>query len=159
MRKPAKNKSTLYTYLQSTGVLITGSKEDIAQARKEYWKRYKAQWRNENRKQTKQFTIVLSPNEAKYIGSAAKQYSKSTTRLIRDAALAYLKKVFLVPDRIALATIQQLLTMNYTLLQDIFNENMVPFEAGRSLLERMDKLEKAVVEKLYHPKELKTDEL
>ncbi len=154
MKRAMKQKSSLYAYLDSTKVLETGSEQDIVNARKEYWRQYKAEWRRNQRNATKQYTIALTADEAKQITIAAKKHRRSITTFIKESCQAYLNTTYLVPDVVALNEIRQLLAINYNALQKLFDENVIPFQIGRTLVQQMAELEKNVFEKLYHPKEI-----
>ncbi len=154
-QRAIKKKSGVYAYLHSTKVLETGSDQDIAVARKAYWNEYKARWRQRHRKAQKQITISLTASEATEMTQATKKHKRSLTRFIKESCLANIRKQYLAPDPLALATIRQLLAMNYNALQKLFDENRVPFEAGRALLSQMAALEQKVIEELYNPKEIK----
>ena len=153
MKKGVKKKGGLYTYLDSTKVLETGSDKDIERARRAYWKAYKNEWRQRQRKACKQVTISLTGSEAGQIAKAAKKHMRSTMRFVKESCLAYVRKRYLVPDPLALATIRQLLAMNHDAVQRLFDEQRVPFEVGRTLLSQMAALEQKVLQELYVPKE------
>ena len=152
MKRALKKKSNIYAYLDSTKVLETGTDEAIMQAKKAYWSAYKVSWRKGQRKATEQFTIAFSPAEAKQIAISAKMHRRSKTRFIREACLAYINKIFLTPDRIALGSIRQALALNYNALQNLFNENIVPYQAGQMLMQQMAELEQTVHQQLHYPK-------
>jgi len=155
MKKGTKNKSSIYAYLDSMKVLETGSEQDIVEARKAYWRIYKAEWRKDQRKSKKLIVLVLLPDEAKQLREGAKKHRRSLPRFIKESCFAYLNKQYLAPDPIALSTIRQLLAMNHNVMQKLFNENTIPFDAGRMVLAQMAELEQRVTNELYNPKELR----
>jgi hypothetical protein len=155
MKQNIRKKSNIYAYLNSIKVLETGNNQDIKAAKKAYYKQYKSEWRKAQRKQTKQFVVILTENEADQIITGAKKHRLTPTKFIKQSTFAYLRKQYLPVDPLALATIRQLLAMNYAALRKLFDENRMPFETGRSLLIQMSELEKRVIEELYHPKESK----
>jgi hypothetical protein len=156
MKKSVKKKSNLYAFLDSTKVLETGSEQAIVEARKAYWKAYKAEWRQKQRKSKKLVVIVLSREEAMHLKENAQTYKRSLPGFIKASCFAYLGKQYLAPDPTALSTIRQLLAMNYNALQKLFDENIIPFEAGRMVLSQIAGLEQKVISELYHPKEQHT---
>jgi hypothetical protein len=158
MKRAIKNKSTLYSYLSSIKVLETGSEEAIALARKTYWKIYKATWAKNQRRHTKQFVIALNANEARQVSEAARAHKRSVTRFIKQSCFSYMTKRYLPVDPLALATIRQLLAVNYNTLHKLFEECKVPYEIGRELLAHMKELEQKVTYELYNPKEQKQNE-
>ncbi len=122
-----------------------------------YWRQYKATWRNAQRKRTKQYTIVLTPKEAAHIAVLAKKHRRSITRFLKEAAFCYADKRYLVLDENAIGLIQQLLAMNYAMLQGLRDDERIAADSGRLLLFRMAELEHAVLSTLNNPKEYKTD--
>ena len=154
MKRGLKQKSGIYTYLSSTKVLETGNDLDIAKARKEYWKWYKAQWRKKQREETKEFTIVCTALEAKDILDAARKHKRSRSNFIKESCLAYLNKQYLVPDLVAINSIRQQLAMNINTLKQLFNENKLSYQTGTSLLQQMAVLEQAVLAELHNPNTL-----
>jgi len=154
MKRAIKNKSGVYSYLCSTKVLETGSDQEIINARKEYWKGYKAEWRKKQRKETNEFTIVCTGQEAKDILEAARKHRRSRSNFIKESCLSYINKRYLVPDVVAINSIRQQLAMNNNELQKLFDENKVSYQTGTSLLAQMSALEKVVLAELHNPKTL-----
>jgi len=163
MKKRARNKNSgLYAYLDSIKVLETGTAVDIARAKKEYQRMYKANWRKEQRHAAKVFEIALIGDEITDVSKAAKLHGMSRTKFIKAACFGYMGKQFIVPDIHAVNLIRQLLAMNYTYLQSLFDESRIPFEMGKELLMRMGELENGVLAALINPKTLEqriTEEL
>jgi hypothetical protein len=46
-----------------------------------------------------------------------------------------------------------LLAMNYNAFQKLFDENMLPYQAGIALMQQMQELERKVLIELYRPAE------
>jgi hypothetical protein len=149
--KRIKRKSSIYQFLEP--YLATGNDFVIAKARKEYWKAYKAEWRKKQRQETKEVTVVLTQPEAKSIIAAAKKHKRSPAQFIKESSFAYLSKQYVVPDVVAINTIRQLLAVNYNALQKLFDENMLPYQAGIALMQQMQELERKVLIELYRPAE------
>jgi len=155
MKKRAlKKKSGVYTYLNGTKVLETGSDLDIAKARKEYWTGYKAEWRRKQRQEAKEFTIVCSLQEAKEILETARKHKRSLSNFIKESCLAYLNKRYLVPDIVAINSIRQQLAMNNNTLQKFFDESKLSYQTGTTLLHQMSALEQTMLMELHNPKTL-----
>lgn len=154
MKRAIKKKSGLYEYLDRVKILETGSDQDIANARKEYWKGYKAEWRNRQRQETKEFTIVFAVQEAKDILEAARKHKRSRSNFIKESCIAYLNKRYIVPDRLAINSIRQQLAMNKNTLQKLFDENKVSYQTGTTLLNQMSALERIMLTELHNPKTL-----
>ena len=63
--RSAKKKSSIYQYLDSINILESGTDDDISQARKKYWREYKAGWRRQKRKEEKELTTSWTADELK----------------------------------------------------------------------------------------------
>lgn len=157
MKRKIKQKSGLYAYLDKMKVLEQGTDEDFRRARQEYWRMYKANWVKQMRALKKEYTVCLNQKEVKELCVAARLHRRSCTRYLKEAAFSYMNKRFLFPDEISISTIKQLLAMNYNMLKQLFDENMLPVAAGRQVLEKMNELEHSLLSYLYNPKEIKND--
>lgn len=80
-------KSGLYEYLEKAGVLANGSKEAIEQAKKKYWSLVRKEWQKAKRKESKGYTIFLSPAEHTEVLRAMKHGTASVTSFIKQSAL------------------------------------------------------------------------
>lgn len=156
MKRGAKHTSSIYAHLEQTNVLDKGEAA-IAQAKAAYWKAYKAKWRKKHRAIHTEVTLSLTKADVALLLPVAKAHKRSLSRFIKESCLAYVGKQYVVPDIAALATIRQLLAMNRDMLQLLFDDAYIPFEAGRTALAQMAKLEKEVLHELYHPQEAKPD--
>jgi hypothetical protein len=114
---------------------------------------YKADWRRNSRKEKKEFAVSFSPAEVKALSEAARRHRRSRTRYIHDACIAYSDKRYLVPDILAVSQIRELLALNYTAIQNLFDENLLPYQTGIALLQRMEELERIVLASLQQPPE------
>ncbi|MCW3120850.1 MAG: hypothetical protein JWQ38_342 [Flavipsychrobacter sp.] len=154
MKRKGKHTSRLYQFLERKGVLTNGTDADIASAKQQYWKEYKAAWRKRQRQETREFTIVCTPKEAKVIIDAARRHKRSLQAFVKDATLGYVSRRYIVPDVLAISTIQQQLAVNYNALQLMFDESIVPYQLGKSLMQQISALEQTVLEQLRSPKTL-----
>ena len=154
MKRVIKKKSSIYCYLNSTKVLETGSDQDIAIARKEYWKAYKAEWRKTQRQKAQEFSIKCTLQEAKEIETAAKQHGISKNRFIKQACFGYMRKRYVPLDPYSLATIRLTLGQNCIALQTLFNQNLLPYDVGKRVITLMETLEAKVLFELHNPKEV-----
>jgi len=152
MKRKADTDCGVYRYLEMSGVLDTGTGEEIAEKRKEYWRERKRLWKQEKRRKETEFRIYLAEDELEVIGKAAKAQGMSRTRYLKDAALAYADKKFLVVNRESVNHIRQLLALNYSLLQDI--SETLPERVSDTLLRQMERLEEEVHGALLKPMEI-----
>lgn len=83
-----KQVNSVYAFLSHEGILQTGNSILIEQGKQLYWRRYRAEWKKAKRHQSKSFTVLCSFKEAKIITAFAAQHNLSTTRFIKESALA-----------------------------------------------------------------------
>jgi ribosomal protein S25 len=148
----SEQKTSLHDYLEP--VLETGNEEEIAFARKMYWKKYKAAWRKQRRKEQKEFAVSFTDKELGLITSEAKKHHRSRTGYIKHACLAYSEKRFLMADLAAFNRIRELLSLNYNSLQQLSEENVLQYHTGNQLMEKIAELERNVLTSLQNPKSL-----
>lgn len=101
----------LWQYLEAQGVLENSTDEEIKAAKRAYRKIYQRQYKRVLRSRKLEYSIFLSREDGEYdmITAAAKEHHLSISAFIKSAALAYVRQVFLVPDRKYLAMLEQLL--------------------------------------------------
>ncbi len=89
---------SLIEYLFNSGVLENGTEEDIAEAKKAYRKKY-LRAKKEEYKQTRiRKEILLLPKEYSLLCKAAQKMGLKIAPYIKQAALSYTKKEFLLPS-------------------------------------------------------------
>jgi len=152
--KALKKRTSVYQFLEESGVLEKGTVQEITQARRRYWSQYKREWRRQKRRNEKELTPSFTKDELKMVGEAASKHHTSRTRFIKQATLAYISKAFIIPDGSEVRHIRQLLAMNYNLLKELLEENKVPLDTGKLLLQKILDLEHTVLVHLYNPKTL-----
>lgn len=154
MKRKFNSKSSIYSFLKSSGVLESGTPEEIKNARHQYWKEYKRKWRIQKRKCDSEFTIYFNDEELKEISTEAKRHKLSRTKFIKQACIAYLNKSFIVPDAKETKRIAQHLSMTYNSIQELIEENKIEFKSGKSILEAIYKLEREILPVINNPKSL-----
>ncbi len=147
----AKKKGGIYEYLHATGVLNTGNDALIKAAKKEYYKHYKAAWKQAHRKQTKEIVVVFTHSQAQLVASAAKKHNRSQPGFIKAACLAYMNRRYVVPDVLALNTIRELLAMNYGVLKKMLDDNQLTYQSATALMYQVAALENKVLCQLISP--------
>ena len=133
-------------------VLEHGTEADIAAARKRYRRNQQAAWIKEKRKHLQSFLIYLSYHELQTITKAAKTHNRSKTAFIKEAALAYTRRTFLVPNTVAINEIRSLLAANYNALAVVLEAQALPHEVVNMLSSMLTHLETEVLTHLEHPK-------
>jgi len=150
MKRAPKKKSSIYQYLES--FLASGDEAAIRKARQDYKRKYSAEWRRQQRKKCKHYTIDYSPSEAKLVIDAARKHKSSTTSFIKKACFAYMNKRYLNKDVFTMNEIFQALTMNYSVIKNLLDDNIIQYQVGQALLQQMDKLESELSTTLRNPK-------
>lgn len=153
MRKN-NNHTGLFEFLKASGILETGSKEAIAQARKMYWAEYKKNWAKNRRKREKQVTISLNLKEYKLISQSAKVHGRDVTPYVKEIALTHSKKQYLIPNPMSINYIREAFLLNYNVIAQLEKESTLSVETEQKLLAKLERLELMVMEKLKNPKEL-----
>ena len=153
MKRRVKQTSKLYAYLEKTNVL-SGTDEDIRAAKREYRRRYQAAWRKAKRAANQEITVTFSQQELRTITQAAKRHRLARPRFVKLAALAYLNNSFVVPDILAVNSIQEYLIMIYSAVQKLFDENKVSYATSKELLQKIAMLETTVLTALKQPERI-----
>lgn len=159
MKIPRKH-SGLWVYLDQAGVLERGSPEDIAEAKRAYWKRYHYDHRRSQRKEKPEFVVSLCRSDGTYtrIAAAAKRHKLTIPAYLRTAALAYLDQAFIVPNPEHLAHLEQLLSQCANEVQALAGAKEKYFwqrdEKIAVIEKRIERLEREVAELFRHPPSL-----
>lgn len=151
-----KHMQSVYAYLESSGVLDGGTDEAISQARKEYWRRYKASWRKQKRATEKEITVSWDKEELQLLTKTSKYHHMSRTAFIKSATIAYINKAYVVPNAMEVRLIAQHLALIYNSLQEIIETNQLPGQIGKILSEKVLELEHTVLVSIHNPKSLDT---
>ena len=111
MSKNRHNKA-MWEYLESVGVLENGSDEEIKAAKHAYRKQYLLAFKRKQRLHRPEYGVNFSKTNGEYerIEKAAESHKMTVTGFIRSAALSYIEKRYLVPDRGQIARLEQLLS-------------------------------------------------
>ena len=105
-----RRSKALWEYLELAGVL-NGSEAEIKEAKRTYRKKYFLAYKKRQRSKKPEFTICLSRENGEYkkLSDAAKKHHMAIPSFIKSSAFAYLQQVYLVPDRLLTAELEQLL--------------------------------------------------
>jgi hypothetical protein len=136
MKKPNK----LYNHLEQTGILQNGSNEDIIKAKKEYWKVVRTQWRAEQRKVSKSYTVFYTAEELKEIKTAAILKKTSITSFTKQSAILAARGNTGVNKK-SLGEVRQMFFETYNSIKDKVQIEMV--------LGELTLLEKKVLELIH----------
>lgn len=144
----------LYQYLESLGILEQGTEEEISAAKKQYWATYKAAWRKAKRSAETEFITSWNDDELKILDDAAKRHHTSRTRFIKQATLAYIDSVYIVPDSKAVRSIAQLIGLALNSLQELIESDSVSMAKGKQAIDHFYSLEHSILSTLHNPKSL-----
>jgi hypothetical protein len=115
------DKGGMWAFLEKTGVLEHGSPEEILEAKRKYWKQYIRDYRRKQRVDKPEFIVWISKKNGDYstVNSAARRHKLAITAFIRYAALAYIRKTYIVPDKSQMYELRQLLSDTLNEIQSI----------------------------------------
>lgn len=136
---------TVYKYLEDLGVLEHGSPEDIENARKQYWRQYRAAWRKAKRAQGREVTICLTKNESTQLSRKAAQFGLTVNQYLKEAALAQSKQEVMAPQESVMRTIHEQLVLNCTAIQHACEDAESAVEIEHRLIEQIAHLENMVM--------------
>lgn len=157
MRRLPK-KGGMWEYLDQVGILENGTDEEIKAAKLAYRKSYFRGYKKEQRIQKPEYTISFSKEKGEFetILKGAKRHKLSVPAFVRQATLAYINQIFIVPNREEVAQLQQLLSDCLNEIQTIvrFKErfNFQREEKLEKIEKRIEKLEEDIDRLFRNPK-------
>jgi len=124
MREQKNSKGGLWSYLEALGILENGSDEEIKRAKKAYRKIYFTKHKRIQRASQKEFTLRFSKENEEFakLDFLAKQHKMKTIKFIKSAVMAYINQTYIVPDRLQIATLEQLLSQCLNEIQRIVKQ-------------------------------------
>ena len=147
MRKPKPN-SGIWNYLNAAGVLDGGSDEAIKRAKHNYRKSYLLKYKQRQRADKPECTVSFSKENGEYerVLAAAKKHNLKITTFVRAATLSYMSQNYLVPNRVQIGKLEQLLSESLNEVQKIarqkerFNwDREQKYEAIEKLILRLER--------------------
>ena len=146
-----KNNSGMWDYLDSVGVLEKGTDEEIKAAKKVYRKKYFLEYKQKQRVNKPEYTINFKKENGEHgrISIAAKQHKMTVTSFIRSAALAYLSRTYIVPDRLQVARLEQLLSECLNEIKSIIKPKERYFWEREQRIELIEKRIQKLEEQLH----------
>lgn len=153
--KALSKKTNLYAYLVRTGVLDTGTEEDIKAAKKAYWKEYDRLQKKQKRAIEHRVVTVIFPNEdINHIRARAKKEGYTLQAYIRSCIKAQMNSTQVYPHRqIYLQILQEVAGVRRMLEELILKEKKhwlgIGRESSQALL-LLEKLNKDISTHLTH---------
>ncbi|MEM6342695.1 MAG: hypothetical protein AAF927_02400 [Bacteroidota bacterium] len=156
MPKPIRRNTGMWEYLEQSGVLESGNEDAIAAVKKEYQRKYQREYRKKKRKERPEVTLTLSKADWLELTHSAQQHHYSLPAFIKQAALAYLKQTFLVPDREPVSRLEQRLRLCQTdirvIARHVRKRNLPELnQAYLDLAERIAHLETVIHNAFHNP--------
>jgi len=150
MPKRSKRYDNFYQFL--TPYLEKGNPEEIAWAKKEYRRVYKATWRKAQRKENKAYTVSWTKEELQTLIESAKKHRQKPTRFIKLATISYINKRYLVPNQQEVNKLLQLVAMTYNAIETISQETEVDLTHIKRMQEELLILEHEMRVTLLSPR-------
>ncbi len=151
------NKEGIWAFLQGSGVLENGSPEEILEAKRRYWKQYIRDYRRKQRADKPEFIVWISKKNGDYstVSSAARRHKMAITTFIRHAALAYIRKTYIVPDKSIVYELRQLLWDTLNEIQSIASKRERYLwgkeQKVKDVERQIEKLETQITNSFEHP--------
>ncbi len=148
-RRTRKN-THLYAYLESTGILEKGTDAEIKAEKRKYKKMYLLGFMKRYRNERNEYTIIFpkQAEENKQLQKAAKGHRLSVTAFIKQAAIAYLNKTFLVTDKEQVNRMELMLSQ---FLNEVRQRKNLPYS---EIEKRIESIEIKIDSMLRHPQEI-----
>ena len=138
MNRRNKKSCGVYAYLDASGVLENGTGEDIEQAKDQYWKQYRKQWKKGKKLESKAIKVVFNFQEYRTIKRQAEKYKTNPTCYIKQSALNN-NRGFISPSSIG--ELRELIILHHNSLQNLSEESIIPARFSSQLLEHMAGIE------------------
>jgi hypothetical protein len=151
MKRRSKEKSSLYAYLDSLGVLESGDDKAIEAAKRQYWSMVKSKWNKDKRKTFKAFTVYLDTKEAKVVQAASIQQHSSATNFIKQSALSIAARGRYT-DATTIGEIRQLLVNHYHHIEQYADAIGLSSAQSQHFLQDTRRLEEGVMKLLWKGK-------
>jgi hypothetical protein len=132
-----RKNSPLWKYLEDNGVLEKGSDAEIKAVRKAYWKKYFLEYKQKQRKNKPEYIVHFSKNNGEHgrILEAAMKHQMKVPAFLKASAFAYLGNTYVVPNRLMIAHLEQILS-------DCLNEIKAIAHTKERFWEREQKLDR-----------------
>lgn len=109
----------LWKYLEQSGVLDSRDEEKIKATKKEYWRKYDAEYKRKKRKQKREYLISFNTTELQSVIATAKTKGLKVPEYIREATRADINQVYVVPYGFLLKEVEQTLLSYKRIIKDI----------------------------------------
>ena len=133
----------MWDYLEASGVLEKGSDEEIKAVKKSYRKKYFLEFKKQQRRTKPEFTVHFSKTDGELnrICQAAKRHQLTVPAFLKSAAFAYIERTYLVPNKLMVAHMEQLLADCLNEIKSIVHTKERWWEREQKL----DRIEKRII--------------
>gem|GEM_PF-5905982 len=138
--------SGIQAYLESTGILETGSMIDIQDAKRKYWNMRKRESKQAIGKVRARYTVHIEPGVDKQLQQRAKVAHMSTTRYIQQAAIAAAFLQYQEAQTVGMGAVQVRLVEIATLLRHLEQLGYWSSHSELLLLEKLRHIEDMLVD-------------
>jgi hypothetical protein len=152
-----KKHTSLYDFLDQSGVLECNDESLIKKARAAYWRNYQKQYKREKRSSGMECAIVLDEEERNAFEKRASKHKTSVPSLIKKTALAYLEKYYIAPSEELLQSIEQRLSQIYTDIERLLETRIHNPEGLKQALQSIERIEQKLEDITKHPPNLEEE--
>jgi hypothetical protein len=145
MKRATKKNSQVYQQLQL--ILTTGSPEEIARLKAEYWKQHRREWKQAKYKDYKCFKILLDPADVRKVTQAAKEHHLKPTSFIKQSALTNATESPRM-TKAMVAKVREQFVLNYSAIEELFEEDTAEMNYNEIILKHLIQLEQRVLKLL-----------
>lgn len=142
MKRKIKNGTGLYAFLETTGVLATGTVEEIENQKKRYWVQYRKEWKKNKRQQSKVYVVMVSFKDSRRISQKAKAIGVTPASYLKHCALN--DEVILGP--VLIAKIREQFVLYTSKCEELLEMHLVNEPIQEQVMEELINLEKNVME-------------
>lgn len=154
-----KPSDSLWKYLEKSGVLETGDQDQIVAAKQLYRKKYLSEYKRKHRSENQECTVMLSKlnDEFQVLYNAASKHHMTLSQFLKQAAMAYTKQKYLIPDTTVVSHLQQLLSECLNEIRSM-NKEIVDSNSIKIIEQRIAMLEDTIENTLTNPKLIESDD-
>ncbi len=146
---------TILTYYE---FLLDRNLSHSPESYKKYRKYYQRLYQRKRRREHKEITLLLHPDNHIRLRAGAIKHNQSLSRFIESSALAYLDQKYITPDKNIVASILQKVSLMYSYIQQLLHEGNTDSD-NQTIKRSFDillKLEHQLEQLLTHPDSLET---
>lgn len=137
MKRAIKHTSSLFAFLEASGVLSTGDATAISAAKQEYYKLYKKNWNKQKRQESTSYTILYTHKEAIVVQQSAGKHNTSPTNYIKQISLSD----SVMPDIRRVGELRAAVYKAHDFVTQYIATAAIPEHVGTALLQAIEEFE------------------